>query len=456
MACPYARFLERDDDTSTSTATSKLTLNGSVNSDALHEILSLTGYGQPSSAKPELKRLPSSDELVTYGNYLQLNRLLDSQVLLSAKHDQNKNPVHDEHLFIIIHQTFELWFKQILWEIDSLRVIFGNKQIDESHMFVSINRLQRCVQIWRLLCDQIIILETMTPLDFMEFRSYLSPASGFQSLQFRLIENKLGLTEKTRVTYNQISYKNAFPSSRQQTELTDSLEEPTLLMLIERWLERTPGLEDTSFCFWDRYKRAVAQYIEYLQSNAQDEPNPTAREAALEDVKKTADTFRSLIDEKFHQQLVARSERRMSHRAFQGALMIMLYREQPRFQGPYQVLSLLMDVDALITKWRYNHLILVQRQIGNKQGTGGSAGYSYLRSTCSDRYKVFIDLFNLASFLIPREFLPKLTTEMKMRLAVADIQPSVDDDKQEIEAHRISGQINEKDINEDDFHPVND
>jgi tryptophan 2,3-dioxygenase len=100
-------------------------------------------------------------------------------------------------------------------------------------MFVSINRLHRCVQIWRLLCDQIIILETMTPLDFMEFRSYLSPASGFQSLQFRLIENKLGLTEKSRVVYNQISYKKAFPSSHEQTELTNSLEEPTLLMVIE-------------------------------------------------------------------------------------------------------------------------------------------------------------------------------------------------------------------------------
>ena len=252
MACPYARFVERDDEPPSS-ATAKLTLNGSVNNDALAEILSLTGYGQSSSAKPELKRLPSSDELVTYGNYLQLNRILDSQVLLSAKHDQNKNPVHDEHLFIVIHQSnesrcarrrdstftrvfslgFELWFKQILWEIDSLRHIFGNKSIDESHMFVSINRLQRCVQIWRLLCDQIIILETMTPLDFMEFRSYLSPASGFQSLQFRLIENKLGLTEKSRVLYNQISYKNAFPSSNAQTELTQSLDEPTLLMLIE-------------------------------------------------------------------------------------------------------------------------------------------------------------------------------------------------------------------------------
>lgn len=433
MACPYARFVERDED-HVSNVTAKLTLNGSTNNDALTEILSLTGYGQPSSAKPELKRLPSSDELVTYGNYLQLNKILDSQVMLSAKHDQNKNPIHDEHLFIIIHQSFELWFKQILWEIDSLRQIFGNNAIDESHMFVSINRLQRCVQIWRLLCDQIIILETMTPLDFMEFRSYLSPASGFQSLQFRLIENKLGLTEKSRVVYNQISYKNAFPSPHQQAEITSSLEEPTLLMLIEKWLERTPGLEDSNFDFWGRYRRAVAQYIEYLQSNAQEEPNPTARDAALDDVKKTADTFRSFIDEKFHQQLVGRSERRLSHRAMQGALMIMLYREQPRFQGPYQVLSLLMDIDALITKWRYNHLILVQRQIGNKQGTGGSAGYSYLRSTCSDRYKVFIDLFNLASFLIPREFIPKLTNEMKIRLSTANVAA-----------------INQRDI--DDYHP---
>ncbi|CAF3126833.1 unnamed protein product [Rotaria socialis] len=460
MTCPYARFLERDEEPTAATA--KLTINGSSDNDALAEILSLTGYGTSSSVKPELKRLPSSDELVTYGNYLKLDRLLNSQVLLSAQNDQNKNPVHDEHLFMIIHQTFELWFKQILWEIDSLRDIFGNKSIDESHMFVSINRLQRCVQIWRLLCDQIIILETMTPLDFMEFRSYLSPASGFQSLQFRLIENRLGLPEKSRVLYNQISYKNAFPSSNEQTDLTNSLEEPTLLVLIEQWLERTPGLEDSTFNFWERYKRAVAQYINYLQTNAQDEPNPTAREAALEDVKKTADTFRSFIDEKFHQQLLARSERRMSHKALQGALMIMLYREQPRFQGPYQVLSLLMDIDALITKWRYNHLILVQRQIGNKQGTGGSAGYSYLRSTCSDRYKVFIDLFNLASFLIPREFLPKLTTEMKMRLAIANIDPSKFDNEDDQDLHRSISKRNGKDNNEHcfmsdhEFHPVTD
>ncbi|CAF1190238.1 unnamed protein product [Rotaria sordida] len=428
MACPYARPVEHQNETST--ATDKLTINGSVNNEALAEILSLTGYGSTSSVQPELKRLPSSDELVTYSNYLQLNKLLDSQLLLSSKLDQNKSTIHDEHLFIIIHQSFELWFKQIIWEIDSLRYIFINNIMDETHMFVSINRLQRCAQIWHLLCDQISILETMTPLDFMEFRSYLSPASGFQSLQFRLIENKLGLTDKLRVVYNQVSYKNAFPSESEQRELINSIEQPTLLVLVERWLERTPGLEDSNFNFREGYKRSVVQYIKFLQTNAESEPNPTAHDAAIEDVKKTADTFRSLIDEKFHQQLVARGERRMSHRALLGALMIMLYREQPRFQGPYQILSLLMDIDALITKWRYNHLILVQRQIGNKQGTGGSAGYSYLRSTCSDRYKIFIDLCNLASFLIPREFIPKLTSAMRLRLSIASVDGILDEENE--------------------------
>ncbi|CAF3278947.1 unnamed protein product [Rotaria sp. Silwood2] len=108
--------------------------------------------------------------------------------------------------------------------------------------------------------------------------------------------------------------------------------------------------------------------------------------------------------------------------------------------------------------YTYNHLLLVQRQIGNKQGTGGSAGYSYLRSTCSDRYKVFIDLFNLASFLVPREFLPKLTPEMKMRLAIANVEPS----KQDQDVHRTSEKNNGKNKNDNsfmsdnDFHPVTD
>lgn len=118
-----------------------------------------------------------------------------------------------------------------------------------------------------------------------------------------------------------------------------------------------------------------------------------------------------------------------------------------------------MDIDALVTKWRYNHLILVQRQIGNKQGTGGSAGYSYLRSTCSDRYKVFIDLFNLASFLIPREFIPKLTPEMRKRLATASVTSDGDDDNPTVDIYRSASKHRDSEdglMSKDEFQSVHD
>ncbi len=105
MACPYARFIEPENETST--ATTEITLNGTVSNDALAEILSLTGYDPKSAVKPELIRLPSSDELINYSNYLQLNKILNAQSLSSSKHNPNKKPVHDEHFFIITHQSRE-------------------------------------------------------------------------------------------------------------------------------------------------------------------------------------------------------------------------------------------------------------------------------------------------------------------------------------------------------------
>merc|ERR1712032_138339 len=117
------------------------------------------------------------------------------------------------------------------------------------------------------------------------------------------------------------------------------------------------------------------------------------------------------------QALVKRGERRFSHRALLGALMICMYSEEPRFHQPHTLLMALMDIDSLITKWRYNHVMLVQRMLGSSQlGTGGSSGYQYLRSTLSERYKVFIDLFNLSTFLVPRNLVPPLTPQMKSTL----------------------------------------
>lgn len=112
-----------------------------------------------------------------------------------------------------------------------------------------------------------MILETMTPLDFMEFRGYLCPASGFQSLQFRLLENKLGIKQENRVKYNQ-SYSRVFGKDDNAMEaIRRSEEEPSLLVLVQRWLERTPGLELDGFNFWGKFKKAVEQQVQEVETN---------------------------------------------------------------------------------------------------------------------------------------------------------------------------------------------
>eukprot|EP00964_Phaeocystis_antarctica_P138782 scaffold103437_cov69-Phaeocystis_antarctica.AAC.4 len=132
-------------------------------------------------------------EPVYYHSYLQLDQLLSSTRLLSAPAspdpatlaERNLQGAHDEHLFIIIHQTYELWFKQILWELDSVVVLFDADYIPEASVGLATGRLHRISEILRILVDQLTVLETMSPMQFLDFRDHLFPASGFQSLQWR-------------------------------------------------------------------------------------------------------------------------------------------------------------------------------------------------------------------------------------------------------------------------------
>lgn len=355
------------------------------------------------------------DKRMSYGDYLQLDTLLDCQKPVSNM--KAESPVHDELLFIVVHQAYELWFKQIIHELDSIREMLTIEELgmDERKVLLLISRLNRIVQIQRLLRDQIMILETMTPLDFMEFRDYLAPSSGFQSLQFRLIENKLGINKTHRIRYNYQDYSKAF-DSEDGKQLKESETTPSLLSLVQGWLERTPGLEENGFNFWGKYRNSVQAMLDDMEAEAEAEEDEEVRASLLKEVKKQADHFDSIFSEERHNQLVARGERRFSHKAMQGALMIYFYRDEPRFNQPFQILQLLMDIDSHLIKWRYNHLMMVQRMIGSKMGTGGTSGYQYLRSTVSDRYKVFVDLFNLSNFLIPRDRIPPLSSSMKMRL----------------------------------------
>ena len=185
-----------------------------------------------------------------YADYLQLDRLLGCQQMQSALHGR---PAHDEMLFILVHQAYELWFKQILWELDAVLATFGSPSVPEEALGQAVLRLSRVVEIQRVLLQQVDVLETMTPLDFLDFRDELFPASGFQSVQFRLIENKLGMRRGDRLQINDAPYTSRFtPEDAGRVEASEK--EPSLFDLIQGWLERTPFLNFGAFDFWREYR----------------------------------------------------------------------------------------------------------------------------------------------------------------------------------------------------------
>ncbi|PAV89486.1 hypothetical protein WR25_03409 [Diploscapter pachys] len=192
-------------------------------------------------------------------------------------------------------------------------------------------------------------------------------------------------------------------------------DEHLFVIMHQNWLERTPGLKETDGDegFWPKYERAVKQYLNdmYLDAVNNDHPKQV-REQLLAEYYKTKDSFVSILDPKQHEIQMKNGNCLFSHDAMKGALIIYFYRDMPRFSQPYQILTYLMDIDSLFTKWRYNHVLLVQRMRGSKQSS-----YMYLRSTVSDRYKVFLDLFNLSTWLIPREYIPVLSPRMVKTLS---------------------------------------
>lgn len=348
---------------------------------------------------------------VYYSDYLMLDDLLSLQKPESAKKGKE---AHEEHLFIVMHQTYELWFKQILHELDSIIELFSQTSLPERFLARVVNRLERITSILKILVEQVTILETMDPLDFLEFRDGLSPASGFQSVQFRILENKLGMTPDSRIQYQQTNYHTFFAEKHQQ-QLQDSERCDTLLSLIVRWLERMPFLEFQGFNFWKSYQDSAKKIAAAERKVVEDDPTLSAelRDLHIKELQKNEESFATLFDEQKYEQRRERGDVKFTYRAMQAALFISLYKNEPICHMPHQVLTLLMDIDEMLALWRYRHALMVQRMIGVKIGTGGSSGYHYLRSTVSDRYKIFIDLYNLASYFIPPHTLPTLPRNLQ-------------------------------------------
>ena len=350
---------------------------------------------------------------VHYQDYLDLKPVLNAQHLKSVEFGR---PAHDEMLFIIVHQTYELWFKQVLFELDSVLKIFTQEHIAETDMGLSAHRLQRIVAILRMIIGQIDVLETMRPLDFLEFREFLYPASGFQSLQFRLIETKLGLRIEDRKAYNASPFHKSLKED-QQNEIMAALNGPNLFGAVEKWLERTPFLQDPDFDFWKAYQEAVQKMLrEDLETVAK---NPILSDEAkaknAEGIKATQKTFDALFDEKAFEGLRAQGLFRLSYKALHAALLIQLYRDQAILQIPFQILNSLLDIDEILTNWRYRHALMAHRMLGKKIGTGGSSGHQYLKDA-TESHKIFGDFFNLSTYLIPRSQVPPLPKALQAKM----------------------------------------
>ena len=336
--------------------------------------------------------------MVHYSDYLQLEKILEAQELES---DKLQVHAHDEMLFIIIHQSYELWFKQILFEIGSVMEIMAKPNISDNSpdLFTVNHRLSRVVTILDVLVQKVDILETMTSLDFLDFRNMLRPASGFQSIQFKVAEALLGLKMQNR---HGKEYYTSQLKPEDKKIIEDVEKKKPLIDLVNDWLERMPFFDKEEFWsenfvagnahpFWEAYKQAYGNsLIEAEKSNL----------THFEEMFLSNDT---------------KPEWSLSPKARRAALFILMYRDYPLLQLPFQLINNLLEIDNTLSAWRFRHINMVHRMIGARTGTGGSTGKGYLQGALNSHY-IFKEFAELTTFMIERNKLPKLSAALSTRL----------------------------------------
>ena len=342
-----------------------------------------------------------------YGDYLKVDAILNAQHPLSV---ENGRHVHDELLFIQFHQVYELWFKQILFELEDVLTRLGGATVDESDMQPILTYLNRIVEILKQMEGMIDVLETMPPQSFTDFREYLGTASGFQSAQFRLIETRLGLERKTRLCVFHGQFDDNLQAATKEA-IQQAEQQPTLFAALDRWLSRTPFVNFHSYTFWNDYRMAVYDMFAQRINLARTKLDGDALARELDAIEKGKQKFESIFDEQQHAAAQKEGRWRLSWKALQAALFITIYRDTPVLQAPYALLTKVMDIDALLARWRLRHALMVQRMVGMSLGTGGSSGYEYLMATVTS-HRIFTDFFALSTYLIPTRILPKLPEDV--------------------------------------------
>ncbi|MBE50863.1 MAG: hypothetical protein CMP51_04145 [Flavobacteriales bacterium] len=350
---------------------------------------------------------------IHYINYLDLDKILNAQNTVSGK---GNAAAHEEMLFIIIHQTYELWFKQIIHELESIISMFKTDTIDESSLSTVVKRVSRINTIMDTLINQIEILETMTAIEFLDFRNHLSPASGFQSHQFRKIEVMTGLKIKNRHEFGGCPYHDQFENNK-KSEILNLEKNESLFDLLEKWLERIPFLKINEFDFIQKYDEAVnkmiGKEIQSLESSKHIEDKE--REIRIKMINENRKYFSQILNEENHKIAIKNGETSLSYKATMSALLINLYHEEPILHMPYKLIQKLIEFDHKIATWRFRHMQMVEKMLGKKVGTGGSSGQGYLKNTV-EKHKIFTDLCNISTLLISKTHLPELSESLKQSL----------------------------------------
>lgn len=336
---------------------------------------------------------PSSSE-VTYWDYIATDALLS----LQAARISGGLHHHEEHLFILVHQVFELWFRQILRELASVRS-FLLGQDPALHLTTAVSRLGRAEKILRHSLGIFGILETMHPSDFAEFRDHIGPASGFQSSQMREMEIAMGLADNERFKRDGKAYLESFDASH-RARLESCMQETTLKDALYAYLiDRVKTPNDWEAVFL-QHKEAMLRQQKQLWFSAHPERVDSA--VALEMAP-----VRELL---YVQQQQLTEEEIRSKKVRLACLFLETYREagDPTTALQAQLIDGAIAFEEAFLLWRHYHARMVERQIGRRVGTGGSSGVNYLDSTTS--YRVFTDLWGVRSAIARPSGFPPIHT----------------------------------------------
>jgi tryptophan 2,3-dioxygenase len=303
--------------------------------------------------------------------------------------------------------VYELWFKQILFELDLVRHIFTQGHINDNSDDLSrvVQKTKRVGKILELINQQVTVLETMTSLDFLEFRNRLLPASGFQSKQFRLIEARLGLKMEQRHRQEYYKYTRRGSLSEADLQEIDQAEsESTLKELIIEWLQRMPFFDEE---YWKDYPQGTPSDSIEMHKFWVDYRNAYKNSLSGNESERLAEFDKVFFEE---------GRGAVPPAAMRAALFITIYRNLPIFHMPFELLNTLSEIDELLSNWRYRHFMMVRRMIGLRVGTGGTSGAGYLEGTLSQHY-AFREITEVATFLIERSKRPALPNTLKERVS---------------------------------------